>query len=127
MRRIITIAALAASVIVAVPGPASAGKPSNGCPNANSGWVLVDRDGWLARTLDGMAQEGIDTPPERDAFAVAFGFADWAAFSAWIVGEQWERFNHNGNAFVCIKDLPNTRGLPGYVFGGVDDQSSSKG
>ncbi len=126
MRRLITAAALAVALTGVVADTASAGKFSTGCPNANSGYLRVDRAEWMRRTLLGFAAEGFDTPAELDAIAVEFGFESWAALAAWIVGEQWDRFNHNGNEFVCMKDLPRTPGLPAYVFGGIDDQASAE-
>ena len=127
MRRIVCAAALAAAIAGFASSPTSAGKPAYGCPNASSGYVRVDKDGWMERTLAGFAEEGIDTIDELNVFAVQFGFDDWAALADWIIGDQWDKFNHNETEEVCIKDLPNTRGLPGYIFGGIDDQSSSKG
>lgn len=127
MRRITLVAAVAALLLIALPSAASAGKPSNGCPNAASGWMRVNGTEWLRITLEGFAEEGIDTPDELDEFSREIGFVDWQDFAAWIIGDQWAIFNRNGNDFVCIKDLPNTPGIPGYIVNGVDDQSSAKG
>jgi hypothetical protein len=127
MRRIITAAAVAAAFTVFVPASASAAKPSNGCPVARSGFDRVDRDGWMNQTLIGFAEEGIETPEQLDAAANSFGFENWDALAAYIVGEQWDSIDLNGNDFVCMKNNPNTPGNPGYLFIGLDDRSSSTG
>jgi hypothetical protein len=40
----------------------------------------------------------------------------------------WDRTvaGKNANGFLCIKDLPNTPGSPGYLFGVTDDTSSAR-
>jgi hypothetical protein len=35
--------------------------------------------------------------------------------------------NRNGNESICMKDLPNTPGHPGFIVNAVDDNASVGG
>ena len=89
----------------------------------------MDVDEWWDRSVTGWAEEGIpvydgsDYSAEFDAWAQSFGFADGAAIEDFVRNAQWDEIDKNGNGYVCMKDLPNTAGTPGFIFGGTDDNA----
>ena len=50
-----------------------------------------------------------------------FGFPDAAALKIWVLGDQWAPHDKNNDGLLCMKDLPNTTGIPGYSFGVADN------
>lgn len=133
MRRVL-IALIAAMLVSVVASPlVLAGKPSNTCAAAASGYFVVDRDLWWEITVAGFEAEGIDVyeddgvtfTEEFNEFAAALGFGDGAGLEEFVRVEQWAGIDHNDNGFVCMKRRPITPGNPAYFFNGVDDQASS--
>jgi hypothetical protein len=91
---------VAATLIVAVIGtaaPAGAGKPSLGCP---TGWSPGEV------TLAQAIALAPDVPVE-------------------IIEAGFNFYNRNGDDRVCIKDLPDTPGLPSVVVNMVDNNAST--
>jgi hypothetical protein len=111
--------------------PAFAAQPARECPNPTSGWSKVDRDGWWAASVEGFAIAGITVfvggdatngyTAEFDELAAEFGFADGAAFHDFILGEQWDGLNPNGDDYVCMKAVPINAANPGYLFSSIDN------
>ena len=126
--------ALVGGVILATLTPSTAfgQKPTTSCPAEASGWFLVDRDEWWENTVAGFELEGIEVYDEFDnfttefeEFAVAFGFDSGAALEEFVRFEQWAVIDKNENDLLCMKVLPQTPGIAGYFFGGIDDSASS--
>jgi hypothetical protein len=122
------IVGLVAVICLLVPPAAALAGSGGACPPAASGWERVDVDEWWDRTVAGFAEEGITVydaggayTTQFDEFAASVGFGDGAGLETFVRVEQWAAIDKNDNAFVCIKDWPNTNGTPGYFFGGVDD------
>lgn len=114
--------------LVAAPVGVVAHPAGGTCAAGPSGWERVDVDEWWERTVAGFAEEGITVydgsgsyTAQFDAFAAGVGFGDGAGLEFFVRVTQWAAMDKNDNAFVCIKDWPNTNGTPGYFFGGVDD------
>ncbi len=112
---------------------ALATKPSTTCPAEQSGFVIVNRDGWWDRTVQGFEFEGIDVydssgnfTPDFDAFATTFDFENGEALETFVRVHQWAQIDKNGNDYVCMKDPPNTPGIPDFFFTGLDDNASTK-
>jgi len=130
MRRSAASIALALALAL-VPGVALASRPVAGCPNASSGYFLVDQQTWWDRTVAGMSAEGIhvyvgDDPAngftdEFQAFAAGAGFGDAQGLYDYVWVTQWVGIDKNGDLFVCMKDRPHTPGNPAYFFDGVDN------
>ena len=110
---------------VAATGPVAA------CPNDNSGYFLVDQQGWWDRTVAGTEAEGIHVyvggdpangfTPEFEDFAVSMGFDGAQALYDYVWVTQWIAIDKNGDLMVCMKDRPHTPGNPAYFFNGVDN------
>ena len=134
MRRISILLAVVLLAAAAAP-VAAAGKPSNTCGDAASGYFVVDVDEWWAITVDGFLAagltvyetDGVTYTDEFNDFAAAAGFGNGAGLEAFVRVEQWAGIDHNANGLVCMKRRPITPGNPSYFFNGVDDQSSSPG
>jgi hypothetical protein len=132
MRRIVS-ATFALALLVGSTLPAAAAQPARNCPNDHSNWMKVDRDGWWANSVAGFGIAGItvyvgDDPangfdPEFDAFAVDFGFADGQALFDFILGEQWDDIDRNGDGLVCMKAKPINPANPGFFFGAIDNRA----
>jgi hypothetical protein len=128
MKRL-AIAATAVLVLAGLAAAPVAARPDFACPADASGKLRVDADEWWDRSVVGWAEAGIpvydgaDYSAAFDAWAQDFGFADGAAIEAFVRGEQWERIDKNGNGYVCMRDQPNTPGIPGYIFNGTDDNA----
>lgn len=100
---------------------ALAAKPANTCPAASSGWVQVDGEGWWERTVEGILEEGLTVEDEAERF----GFGDDVdAFKEWVIAGAFS-LDKNGNGLICMKDLPNTPGLPAFVINAIDDNAST--
>ncbi len=132
MRRLASVV-IAAAAAGLVPATVLATPPVGTCPAPASRYELVDRGGWWANTVTGFAEAGIavySSPgiysAEFEQFAVDFGFESAAALEAYVLGEQFEQLDKNGNGLVCMKDLPNTPGSPGYLFQPTDDNASAQ-
>ena len=134
MRRIPIVVAVTL-LAVALAGPAAAaGKPSQTCGNAASGYFVVNVDEWWDITVDGFEAAGITVyeddgtfTQEFEEFAAAAGFGDGAGLEHFVRVDQWAGIDHNGNGLVCMKTRPITPGNPAYFFNGVDDEASSPG
>ena len=129
MRRLLAIITVVIAM-AALPAATLAAKPVAGCAAVASGFRLVDRGELWAATVAGFAEDGIAVydsgggySAQFETFAEDFGFADAAALEDWVVGAHWVRFDRNGDGYLCIKDLPNTPGIPGYSFGVTDNTS----
>lgn len=130
MRRLVS-ALLGISLVVASAIPAFASPPARNCPNPASGWVKVDRAAWWAESIDGFAIAGIEVyvggdanngfTPEFDQFSMDFGFADGQALFEFIVGEQFEGDDPNGDGLVCMKRNPINPANPGFFFSAIDN------
>jgi hypothetical protein len=127
VRRLLVIVTVAVA-LAALPAAAVAARPGAGCGAAASGFQLVDRDGLWADTVIGFADDGLAVydqqgafTAEFEAFAVNHGFADAAALKDWVMGAHWAPYDKNGDGYLCMKDLPNTPGIPGYSFGLTDN------
>lgn len=133
MRRFLLAISAAALLSVSLSGGALAAKPPLSCPAAQSGFQLVDRDAWWALTVAGFEDEGIDVyeadgttfTEEFNDFAASVGFGDGAGLEFFVRVTQWAKLDKNDNGLLCIKDWPNTPGLPAYFFGGVDDRAAA--
>lgn len=124
------VGALAASVLA---GPVLAAPPERGCPGGESGYFLVDRQGWWDETVVGFGIAGIqvyvdDNPAngftaEFDALAAGAGFGDGQGLYDFIWGAQWDRLDHNADGYLCMKRRPVTPGggNPGFFFNGRDN------
>ena len=128
VRKSLFLGSLVAIAVLALPASALGGSSGGACGGGNSGWERVDRDAWWFEwTVPGFEQAGIDVydrdelSSEFDEFAVAFGLADGRALMDFVLGEQFEGIDKNANDWVCIKDVPNTPGHPGYIFMAIDD------
>ena len=87
---------------LAVAAPASAAKPTRGCPQ---GSALMTRDDFKALSLS------VGVPPE------VLVSLEWAA--------GWDAYDKNLDDRLCIKDLPNTPGhLDSWIFNVVDNTSN---
>lgn len=135
MRRFLTLLLVVALTLVVLPiGSALADKPSNTCPAEESGYLMVDKDGWWGRTVAGFEIAGIDVyeidettfTDEFNDFAADFGFGDGAGLEFFVKYTQWAQIDLNDNGYVCMKDRPHTPGNPPYFFDGIDDQASTK-
>ena len=124
MRIRATTSSLMALVLVFIlAAPAMASKPTEGCPAAVSGWVRVDGEGWSAGTVAGILEEGLTVEGEAERF----GFGDdLGSFKAFVIAGALS-LDRNANGFICMKDVPNTPGHPGFIFGAVDDMASAGG
>lgn len=133
MRRVSLAFAIAVMLASAAVPVAAAGKPTQTCGAAASGYFIVDRDQWWDITVAGFEAEGIPVYESDgvtytaafDEFAAGAGFGDGAGLEAFVRVEQWAGIDHNDNGLVCMKRRPVTRGNPAYFFNGVDDQASS--
>jgi hypothetical protein len=99
--RVVVRVLLLASLFVIAAVPASAAKPARGC--GNEGFVHSSKAAF--RDLS----RGLGVPE------VLLG----APLDAW-----WGETDKNGNDHLCVKDLPNTPGLPVIVFNIVDDTAN---
>ena len=132
MRRVTVSIFAAALLLVLSATVAVAAKPTHTCPAAPSGYFLVNSDGWWETTVEGFEVAGIQVyegdgvtfTAAFNEFSAAFGLVDGAGLEAFVRGPQWDAFNKNETAFVCMKWRPVTPGNPGYLFNGVDDQAS---
>jgi hypothetical protein len=130
MRRLLTSLAILASLLM-VPAGAMAARPDGHCPNAKSGYFVVNQQTWWNRTVAGFETEGIpvyvggdpngDFTAEFDAFSAGAGFGDGQGLYDFIWGPQWVGIDKNDNGLVCMKDRPHTPGNPAFFFNGVDD------
>lgn len=134
MRRFLgVLVALAALAAAATPALA-AGRPSGDCPNAASGFFIVDQQQWWDITVAGFEAAGIhvyvDGDPsagftaEFDAFAATAGFGDGQGLYDFVWITQWQGIDKNDDLLVCMKYWPVTPGTPSYFFGGVDNTAS---
>ena len=129
MKRL-ALSAAAVLMLAAVTAAPAAARPPYGCPAGASGYVRVDIDEWWDRSVTGWAEEGIAVydgggySAAFDAWAQSVGFAHGAAVEAFVRGAQWDVIDKNGSGYACMKNLPNTPGLPGFIFEGVDDNAS---
>ncbi len=89
-------------MVAAVASPVAAAKPARGC------------------TQDFVPM----TQAEFKALSASVGVpADFLASPEWSA--TWDRFNRNGDPYLCIKDLPNTPGhLDTWVFNVTDNTSN---
>jgi len=128
MKRLALSAAAVLMLSAVIAAPVSA-RPPNACPAAASGQERVDVDEWWDRSVAGWAEEGIPVydgggySAEFDAWAQAFGLADGAAVEDFVRNAQWAIIDKNDNGYACMKNLPNTRGTPGWIFVGTDDNA----
>lgn len=130
MRRMAVFMGLLAAVTL-VPGVALAARPVAQCPNASSGYTLVDRQTWWDRTVAGFEAEGIPVyvggDPDNaftaafDAFSADAGFGTGQGLHDFVWIDQWAAIDKNDDLWVCMKDRPHTPGNPAYYFGGVDN------
>lgn len=101
MRRSIPLV-LAALLLVASAAPATAAKPSRGCPNPS----------FQAMTLDEL----------RSMFRDIGVAEDWLGDK---LDAAWAKYNKNGDAYLCVKDLPDTKGhLGNWVWNVVDNTAN---
>ncbi len=132
MRKLPSIV-LAGGLALAIAAPVAAGVPQRNCPNENSGWNKVDVQGWWDESVDGFAIAGtlvyVGGDPNNgftaafDEFAVTFGFTDGEALYDFIVGEQWDSLDANGDGYVCMKAVPINIVNPGYFFQHIDNSA----
>ncbi len=125
----------ATALVMALPAAASAAKPSLSCPAGASAFERVDVDRWWDRSVEGFAEmgiavyeaDGVTFSAEYEAFAIAAGFSSAAETEFFVKVVQWAGLDLNQNGYVCMKDLPNTPGIPAFIFNGIDDTASVPG
>ena len=132
MHRIVALL-LAMAALVAVPAVVAA-RPEAGCPNAASGYSIVNQQTWWDRTVAGFEAEGIHVyvggnpangfTAEFNAFAADYGLVDGQGLYDFVWVTQWIGIDKNGDLLVCMKDRPVTPGNPAYYFNGVDNTAS---
>ena len=91
-----------AALAMAIASPAAAAKPARGC---TQDFVPMTQAEFKALSLSvGVPADFVESP-------------EWAA--------TWDAYNRNGDAYLCIKDLPNTPGhLDTWVFNVTDNTSN---
>ena len=128
MKRL-ALSAAAVLVLSAVVASPVAARPPYACPADASRLQRVDVDEWWDRSVVGWAEAGIPVydgsgySAAFDAWAQSVGFEDGAAIEDFVRNEQWDGIDKNGNGYVCMRNQPNTPGLPGFIFVGVDDNA----
>jgi hypothetical protein len=101
MRRFVPVV-LAGLLALALAAPAAAVKPARGCPN--EGFVPMTREEFRQLSRD------LGVPEEF----LGEGF-----------DAQWASYNKNGDAWLCVKDLPDNAGhLGSWVFNVIDNTSN---
>lgn len=121
-------------VLMLLPASVVAGRPVAGCPDASSGYDLVDQQTWWDRTVAGFEAEEIPVyvggdpangfTADFDAFSADFGFGDGQGLYDFVWIDQWIGMDKNDDLHVCMKDRPITPGNPAYFFNGVDNTAS---
>ena len=99
--RVVVRVLLVVVLLTVGAAPVSAAKPARGCPN--EGFVGFTKGAFrdLSRDL-GVPEELLGEP-----------------LDLW-----WAESDKNANTRLCVKDLPDTAGLPVFVFNIVDDVSN---
>jgi hypothetical protein len=138
--RPIAVVSVVVGLLSAIPmAGAQAEKPSDGCPPAASGFVLypINNPGWTLG-VDPVPSEGeeplwdITLPGVIEVFgslesaADALGFESVDALYEWVLA-GWLSFDKNGDAMVCVQDMPNTPGIPPFIFNFIDNRASVPG
>lgn len=130
-----TVTLLAAVLALLVMPVGAAARQQAGCPNDDSGYMLVDLQTWWDITVDGFEAAGIPVyvggdpangfTEEFDAFGAAFGLGDGQGVYDFIWGPQWDKIDKGGDGWACMKPRPVTPGNPAYFFNGVDNTSNA--
>jgi hypothetical protein len=134
MRRL--LASLAAlSVLLVSAAPALAAPPSKACPPGASGYAAVPVD-WVWQPGDGLPAAG-DDPAWDLALAgiAAEGFTAEEVAELFGLGSVEELYgfalddrraiDRDANGWVCLKDLPDTPGIPAFIFQVVNDRAGT--
>jgi len=123
-------AALAVLLTTGGTRVAEAAPPHTTCPNASSGWMLVDVDQWWDNSVLGFEAEGVSVyeadgvtfTEDFDGFVVeAFGSADGASLEEYIRGPQYDAYDKNQDGLLCMQAIPGV-GAVSYLFNGSDNR-----
>jgi hypothetical protein len=130
-----TVTLLVAVLALLLMPVGAAARQQAGCPNDDSGYMLVDLQTWWDITVDGFEAAGIPVyvggdpangfTEEFDAFGAAFGLGDGQGVYDFIWGPQWDKIDKGGDGWACMKPRPVTPGNPAYFFNGVDNTSNA--
>jgi len=134
MRRL--VAPLAALMfLVGSTAPAAAAPPSKSCPPGSSGYVAVpvdwawkfgdglpaaDADPAWDLALTGFAAEGLTA----EEVAALFGFGSVEELYGFALDDR-RAIDRDANGWVCLKDLPDTPGIPAFIFQFIDDRAAA--
>ncbi|HEU0237114.1 MAG TPA: hypothetical protein VFR14_11805 [Candidatus Limnocylindrales bacterium] len=124
---------VAFSLLVSSAAPAVAAPPSKSCPVDASGYVAVPVD-WAWRAGDGLPAAGDDPAWDlaragfaaegwtADQVAALFGFGSVEELYGFALDDR-RAIDRDANGWVCLKDLPDTPGIPAFIFQFVDDRA----
>lgn len=131
MRRLAaSFAAIAFLVGSAAPAVAA---PLKSCPVDASGYVAVPVD-WTWQAGDGLPAAGDDPAWDlalagfaaegltADEVAALFGFGSVEQLYGFALDDR-RAIDRDANGRVCLKDLPDTPGIPAFIFQFVDDRA----
>ncbi len=96
MKRAIVVGALGTTLLLGSSVAANADTPTTGCPAPFDQMTV-------AQSADLILSQGY--PGTRDQLLA-----------------QLPRFDKNGDQVLCVMDLPNTSGIPAYVFNFIDNR-----
>jgi hypothetical protein len=132
--RLVLIAAVGALIVAAAPA-AVAAPPAKGCPPSASGYAAVPVD-WAWRPGDGLPPAGDDAAWDlalagfaeegltADEVAGLFGFGSVEELYGFALDDR-RAIDRDANGWVCLKDLPDTPGIPAFIFQFVDDRAAA--
>ena len=134
MRRLVaSLAALA--FLVGSTASVAAAPPPKSCPPGASGYVAVPVD-WAWKFGDGLPPAGDDPAWDRalagfaaegltaEEVAALFGFASVEELYGFALDDR-RAIDRDANGWVCLKDLPDTPGIPTFIFQFVDDRAAA--
>jgi len=134
LARLVLLAAVGALIAAAAPA-ALAVPPAKGCPASASSYIAVPVDrAW--RPGDGLPDEGDDPAWDlavagfaeegltADEVAALFGFESVEELYGFALDDR-RAIDRDANGWVCLKDLPNTPGIPAFIFQFVDDRAAA--
>jgi hypothetical protein len=123
------------SVLLVSAAPAVAAPPSKSCPPGASGYVAVPVD-WAWQSGDGLPAAGDDPAWDfalagfvaegltAEEVAALFGFGSVEELYGFALDDR-RAIDRDANGWVCLKDLPDTPGIPAFIFQFVDDRAAA--